>query len=45
MAPKYVSPYVAITSQNWDEAVRSAILMSDDVEKTPVSPLEKVVTM
>ena len=45
MAPKYVSPYVAITSQNWDEAVRSSILLSDDVEKTPVSPLEKVVTM
>ena len=45
MVPKYVSPYIALTSENWDEAVRSAVLLSDEVEKTPISPLEKVVTM
>ena len=43
--PKYVSPYTALTSENWDESVRSAIIMSDKAEDTPVSPLEKVVTM
>ena len=44
MAPKFVSPYTAITSENWDESVRAAILMKDK-ENAPESPLEKVVTM
>jgi hypothetical protein len=44
MVPKFISPYTAITSENWDEAVRAAILMKDN-ENTPVSPLEKVMTM
>ena len=43
MVPKYISPYTAITSENWDEAVRAAVLMKD--KDTPVSPLEKVITM
>ena len=41
--PKYISPYTAIVSENWDEAVRAAILMKD--KDTPISPLEKVLTM
>lgn len=44
MVPKYISPYTAITSENWDESVRAAILMKDK-EDAPISPLEKVVTM
>ena len=44
MVPKYISPYTAITSENWDESVRAAVLMKDK-EDAPVSPLEKVVTM
>lgn len=44
MVPKYISPYTAITSENWDESVRAAILMKDK-ENAPESPLEKVVTM
>ena len=44
MVPKYISPYTAITSENWDESVRAAILMKYK-ENAPESPLEKVVTM
>lgn len=44
MIPKYISPYTAITSENWDEALRAAILMKDK-EDIPTSPLEKIVTM
>ena len=40
---KYISPYTAITSENWDEALRAAVLMKDK-EITQSSPLEKVVT-
>lgn len=43
LVPKYISPYTAITSENWDESVRAAILMKDK-EDAPLSPLEKVVT-
>lgn len=43
LAPKYISPYTAITSENWDESIRAAILMKDK-EDTPLSPLEKVLT-
>lgn len=42
--PKFTSPYVSLTSENFDEAVRSSILMSDMDEKDiPYSPLEKVI--
>ena len=42
--PKFTSPYVSITSENFDEALRSSILMSDMDEKDiPYSPLEKVI--
>ena len=44
MVPKFISPYTALTSENWDEAIRAASLI-DDVEKTPESPLEKILTM
>ena len=45
MVPKYISPYTAITSENWDESVRAAVLMKGNSENTPESPLEKVLTM
>ena len=44
MVPKFISPYTAITSENWDEALRAAILLKDK-ENIPTSPTEKVVTM
>lgn len=40
--PNYISPYVAMTSENWDESLRSAILIDDKDIK--YSPLEKIVT-
>lgn len=41
--PKYISPFTAITSENFDEGVRSSILLSKMPEKDiPYSPLEKV---
>lgn len=43
MVPKYISPYTAITSENWDDAVRAAVIMKDK-ENIPYSPLEKIVT-
>lgn len=44
--PNYISPYVAATSQqNFDEHLRSAILMRDiPDEELPNSPIEKIVT-
>ena len=44
MIPNYISPYTSIISENWDESLRSAILMKDK-EDIPYSPLEKIVTM
>lgn len=43
LTPKYISPYVSLTSENFDEGLMSAILMRDK-EELPYSPLEKVVT-
>jgi hypothetical protein len=40
--PNYVSPYVALASEQLDESIRAAILIDDDDAK--YSPLEKVVT-
>jgi hypothetical protein len=37
--PKFVSPYTAITSENWDEAVVSAVLN----DKTAEVPQEKII--
>lgn len=43
--PKLISPYSSIVSENWDEALRSAVLLSDKPdEEIPYSPLEKVIT-
>ena len=43
--PKLLSPYSSIVSENWDESLRSAILLSDKPEdEIPYSPLEKVIT-
>ena len=38
--PKYVSPYVAITSENWDESMVNAILNNNP----KYSPMEKLLT-
>ena len=48
-ASKYISPFVSLTSENLDESIISAVLLSDD-EKTgkithKESPLERVITM
>lgn len=41
--PKFVSPYAAITSENWDDSIMAAVEMSaKGVSKE--SPIEKVVT-
>ena len=43
--PKMISPYSAIVSENWDEALRSSVLLSDKPEsEIPYSPLEKIMT-
>lgn len=41
--PKFDSPYTALGSENWDEAVLAAIDLSNRND-TSVSPLERVVT-
>lgn len=41
--PKYTSPYVALTSENWDESLMAAMLIDDKDIK--YSPMEKIVTM
>lgn len=40
-APKNISPYVAVTSQNWDKAVVSAIMTKNN----KYSPLERLFTI
>lgn len=41
---KYVSPFTSLISENWDEGLRAAIMMSDQDEKDIAkSPLEKIV--
>ena len=43
LVPKFISPFTAITSENFDEGLRAAIMMSDTPEeKIPYSPLEKL---
>ena len=43
--PKLISPYSAITSENWDEGIRASIMLSDKPDnEIPFSPLEKVMT-
>lgn len=39
--PKYVSPFTAITSENWDEAVINSIINKNET----YSPLEKLFTL
>ena len=47
-ASKYISPFVSLTSENMDESIMSAVLLSDE-EKSgkphKESPLERVLTM
>lgn len=44
MVPKYVSPYVALTSENLDESLMAAVLLSNEPEgEIKSSPLEKIV--
>lgn len=41
--PKYISPYVAFTSENFDESLMAAVLNSDEAEENiKHTPLEKV---
>lgn len=41
--PNYQSPYVALTSENFDESLMASILLSDEKESDlPTTPLEKV---
>ena len=48
-AAKLISPFTAITSENIDEAIMSAVIMSDNEEsgksKHKSSPLERILTM
>ena len=48
-AAKMISPFVAITSENIDEAIMSAVLLSDEEKsgkrKHKESPLERIMTM
>lgn len=42
--PKYISPYVAITSENFDESLMAAIMMKDLPDsKIKNSPMERIV--
>jgi hypothetical protein len=41
--PKFISPYVSLTSQNWDESLMAAVEMSASGNNTE-TPLERVVT-
>ena len=46
MLPNYISPYVSITSENFDESLMAAVLLSDKKEEDiAYSPLEKVLMM
>lgn len=43
LLPNYISPYVSITSENFDESLMAAVLLSDEKEENiKYSPLEKV---
>lgn len=42
--PNYVSPFVAITNENIDESIMSAVLL-DNPDEYKESPLEKIMTM
>lgn len=45
MVPKYTSPYVALTSENLDESIMAAVLLSDEPEENiKYSPIEKIIT-
>lgn len=47
-ASKYISPFVSLTSENMDESIMSAVLMSDEEKNGKPhkeSPLERVMTM
>lgn len=42
--PKYISPYVAITSENFDESLIASVLMKDTPDnKIKTSPMERIV--
>lgn len=48
-AAKYISPFASLTSENIDESIMSAVLLSDEEKsgkrKHTESPLEKIITM
>ena len=42
--PKYTSPFIALTSENFDESLMASVMLStEDEDKIKDSPLEKVV--
>ena len=41
--PKFISPFVALTSEGWDESLMAAIQMSAEGSGV-ASPIERVVT-
>lgn len=44
LIPKFISPYSSIVSENWDESLMSAIMLSDKKDDDIVgSPLEKII--
>ena len=46
MSPKYISPYTAIISENFDEGIMAANILSDKSDKELLnSPLEKIIMM
>lgn len=42
LIPKFISPFTAITSENWDEAVVNACINSDNDKRFIESPMEKI---
>ena len=38
--PKFISPYQAIVSENWDEGIVGAIMNDNNI----ASPMEKIMT-
>ena len=47
-ASKYISPFVSLTSENMDESIISAVLLTEDEKNGKPhkeSPLERVITM
>lgn len=40
--PRYISPLAAISSENWDESIMSAVMMSKEPDKIIDTPMERI---